>query len=248
MNRPHLPDLCSIFTLAALIHPLAATAQVPAPAPQPRQVTVTGEATVFVVPDQATIRFGAEIFDPNLATATGKIEQQSRALIAAVKALGIDEQDLQTSAVSVEIIYNQPNFLERRAIVGYQARRMYTLKLRDLTLVEKVVNSSLSNGANLFEGVEFESTQLPKFRDEARRLAARAAREKAEILATELSAKLGPVQSISEQSAPWFPANRANFQNQMAFAPAQGGADPGESLPAGRIAIRASVFAVFALE
>lgn len=235
------PQLVAVMML---LSPLAALGQVAQP--PPRQISVSGEATVFVVPDEVTVRVGVEMRGDTVAAAKEAVEERSRRLLNAAQRAGVPAEDIQTEILSVQVLYRQNS--DTREVSGYFARRMYVIKIKDLSLLEKVVDATLSNGANVLEGIEFQSRDLRKHRDAARKLAAQAARQKADLLAGELGAKVGQAQQISESGGVWFPMARGqNFQNAMQDMGGGGGQDS-ETLPVGKIAVRAAVSVTFSLE
>ena len=198
-----------------------ALAQTPPPA-----ISVTGEATVSVAPDQAQIDGGVtsdaktarEASDANNA-AMGKV-------LLALKAAGIDEKDYQTSRLSL-----QPQFAanykpsDRAAgIVSFRASNRVTVKIRDVTKVAGIIDVLVGAGANEIGGINFTVTQASKHLDEAREKAIADARRKAEIYAKAAGVTLGEPLSISEEGAP-----TPMFRGKMA-APMAAGAQvaPGE--------------------
>src|SRR5258705_12747502 len=142
----------SFATAIGLVAWLAgpALAQVPPPA-----ISVNGEATVSVAPDQAQIDAGVtseaktarEASDANNA-AMGKV-------LLALKGAGIEEKDYQTSRLSL-----QPESAPNRSsgpatIVGYRASNRVTIRLRDVSKVASVIDTVVGAGANDIRGINF---------------------------------------------------------------------------------------------
>ena len=71
-------------------------------------VTVTGEATVAVPPDTAVIRIGVSSLEKTAREAGEANAKQMTAVLAAIKASGIAERDIQTSRLSLQPQYD-PN-------------------------------------------------------------------------------------------------------------------------------------------
>ena len=189
-----------------------AMAQVPPPA-----ISVTGEATVSVPPDQAQIDGGVtsdaktarEASDANNA-AMGKV-------LLALKGAGIDEKDYQTSRLSLQPQY-APNRSGPSPVVGYRASNRVTVKLRDVAKVANIVDVLVGAGANELGGINFMVSQASKLLDDAREKAIADARRKAEIYAKAAGVTLGAPLSISEGSAPQ-PVFRSKMVAGMAAAP-----------------------------
>src|SRR5262249_40657177 len=135
------------------------------------------------------------------------------------------------------------------AIEGYIVRRGYAVTLRDTRLFEPFIDAALKHGANQINDISFATTELRKYRDQARQMAIRAAKEKAILLARELDSTVGKPKNISENGGyAYFGGNRwSNAMAQNAAQSAPGAPDSGENLPLGQIAVSASVSVTFDL-
>jgi len=199
----------ALAVAAATLLAAPALAQTPPPA-----ISVTGEATVSVPPDQAQIdggvtsdaRTAREASDANNA-AMGKV-------LLALKGAGIDEKDYQTSRLSLQPQY-APNRAGPSPVVGYRASNRVTVKLRDVTKVASIIDVLVGAGANELGGINFMVSQTSKLLDEAREKAIADARRKAEIYAKAAGVTLGEPLSLSEEgSAP--PVLRGKMMAPMA--------------------------------
>jgi uncharacterized protein YggE len=190
----------------------------------PAAISVTGEATVSVPPDQAQIDGGVtsdaktarEASDANNA-AMGKV-------LLALKGAGIDEKDYQTSRLSLQPQY-APNRNGPSPVVGYRANNRVTVRLRDVTKVAGIIDVLVGAGANDIGGINFMVSQASKLLDDARTNAIADARRKAEIYAKAAGVTLGEPLSISEEgaAAPVFRAGKMAVGGMAAAAPvAQG--------------------------
>jgi len=188
-----------------------ALAQVPPPA-----ISVNGEATVSVAPDQAQIDAGVtseaktarEASDANNA-AMGKV-------LLALKGAGVEEKDYQTSRLSLQPQY-APNRPGPSAITGYRASNRVSIKLRDVTKVANVIDTLVGAGANEIGGINFVVSQASKLLDEAREKAVADARRKAEIYAKAAGITLGEPLSISEEGQAPQPVFRGKVAAPMAI-------------------------------
>ena len=117
----------------------------------------------------------------------------------------------------------------------------------------------ITNGVNYVNGVDFRTTELRKYRDQARKMAIRAAKEKAEALTTELGAKLGKVYSINayDNGGIYGGSFRGGFngsynnsvQNVITTIPSGGASDNTvETFAVGMISVSASVNVSFLIE
>lgn len=233
------------FVLLAIAAPLAAQEQ-----SQKASISTNGEATVYVRPDEAIVSFGVETYDVSLDVAKKQNDEKSSTLIKAVLAMGIEEKHVATDRVEVELRYADRG-KPIAGIEGYYARRSYSVTLKDVKQLEKLIDTVLKSGANRLSGIEFRTTELRKFRDQARRMAIRAAREKAELLANELGVGVGGPRTISESGSYGYWGGRnynvnAFAQNSVQVMP--GGDGGGESTPLGQIGVTANVSVTFDLK
>jgi uncharacterized protein len=214
---------------------------------------VTGEAVVLVTPDQVVVTLGIEVREPALANAREKFEALAKRVSAAIADLGIAPEQVRTDCLEIAPYYHGNSAQERLVPEYYRVNRILAVTLKDPKLVDSLVSAALSAGATHVLDVDFRTTELRKHRDEARRLALKAAKEKATLLTGELGHRLGRAVSINEGSYGWYaynsyrsrPDNRS-YQYQNAIANAGGGAATGDTLvPPGQIAVSANVQVTF---
>src|SRR4051812_31819261 len=155
-RRTIAPVLVALCSLAA---PALAADE-----PMPRTVNTSGEAVVYVRPDEAVVGFGIESFGDTLDKAKQQNEEGSTRLLKAIKGLGIEDKHVQTDTVQIEIHYKEPAH-PTLGIEGYFARRAYSVTLKDIKQLEKLVDTALKNGANQLSGFEYRTSQLRKYRD-----------------------------------------------------------------------------------
>ena len=183
----------------------------------PPAISVTGEATVSVPPDQARIDGGVtsdaktahEASDANNA-AMGKV-------LAALKGAGIEEKDYQTSRLALQPQFATSSKASERTpgIVGFRASNRVTVRIRDVAKIANVIDVLVGAGANEIGGINFTVSQASKHLDEAREKAIADARRKAEIYAKAAGVTLGEPISISEEGAP-VPLYRGKMAAPMA--------------------------------
>lgn len=127
--------------------------------------------------------------------------------------------------------------------IGYLARIGLTVVLSELDQMEYVVSGLVDAGVNEITSTEFHTTKLKELRAQARELAVRAAREKAEIYASACSVSIGEVLHIQD-------VNPNVLRQEFHIAGARGGPvqqsiidnEPGQnSLDPGAIQVGAAV-------
>ena len=160
-----------------------------------RLVTVTGEGTISVPPDMATVHLGVTTQAATAREASDANARRMTALLTAIKGGGIAESDIQTSSLSL-----QPQMGGGNAprITGFQASNQVTVKARDLAALSGLLDKTIAAGANDLSGIEFAVSDRSKALDRARKDAIDDARRKAELYATAAGAKVGAVVTIGE--------------------------------------------------
>jgi uncharacterized protein YggE len=161
-------------------------------------LNATGEVTR--VPDLATISAGVV---SRASTATAALQDNARRMdkvIAAIKAAGITDRDIQTSSINLNPEYK---YVENQApqLVGYTASNQVTIRFRDIRNSGKILDALVREGANQINGpnmsVEHPETAL----DEARANAIAAGRARAELYARSLGMRVVRVVSVSESGS-----------------------------------------------
>ena len=196
--------------------------------PQGTLLSVSAEASAHRVPDVATLSTGVvtQAADANAAMRTNA--QQMDKVMAAIRAAGIAERDVQTSGINLNPQYK---YVENAppSIVGYQASNTVNVKVRDLSKLGKVLDAFVEQGANQINGPNFEVDKPDEAYDEARVAAIRKAQARAQTYADALGLKVRRIISIGEGGAS-FPrpmpmlramAADAGFAKETAISPGE---------------------------
>lgn len=189
--------------LAGLLLLLAvpAAAQLPPPALPPAKpptlLTLVVSAEVTRPPDAVRLSAAAVTTAASAVQALAENATRMTAVIAALKAAGIAERDVQTSGLSVSPQYKYvPD--QAPVLTGYQARNQVTLTSRKLAEAGRMVDALVKAGANDLQGPEFLLSAPDAAQDEARAAAVAKGRARAELYARAAGMKLRRITSISE--------------------------------------------------
>jgi len=223
-----------------------------------RSVHVSGTAVVNVLPDRALIQLGVQSNGRTPKEVQARNAATISKVIKAVKALGVEARDISTDRYIIQPVYEPYDSLY---IDGYRIYNIVSITLRDVDKASDAIAAAFQAGANQVVNVEFYTSELRKYRDQARQMAMKAASEKAGALAQAAGAQTGCVLNINENSWSyynghnwWYGGNNQNLWTQNAaqnVAPSSGsGPASGDDSPvsAGHISIRAEVSAAFALK
>lgn len=212
----------SLATAGAMLPAAPALAQqvaLPAPALEPGHslLSINGTAQSDASPDVALFSAGVTT---HAASATEALAENSRrmdAVIASLKRAGIAERDIQTSNLSINPIYSDPNreamMAARMAgqpyvppppeqqlqkIIGYTATNNVSVRQRDLKNYGRVIDTLVAAGANQINGPNFSLDNPEPLLDRARTQAIRNARQRAQLYADAAGLKIVRILSISE--------------------------------------------------
>jgi uncharacterized protein YggE len=252
--------LCTLAILAASAAPAQMVVQ---PEAKP-SISVQGEAVVYAVPNRILLSFGIETFDKDLTVAKAKNTAIQKKAIEGMKEAGLKEKDVNTDALTMEPVYRYDGDHRKylpESFLGYAVVSNFTVIISDPAKVDATVTKALEAGVNCIRGVDFQTTDFKKFREEAREAAMKAAKEKAQKMAGAIGQDIGKARTITEQDASsfyygyWQPGGRSgssrNFQmSQNAFID-RGGDDNNaqvDSVALGKITIRAKAYIVFELK
>src|SRR5882724_3139323 len=167
----------------------------------PAMISVTGEATVSVPPDQAQIDAGVTTEAKTAREASDSNNAAMGKVLLALKGAGIEEKDYQTSRLSLQPESGPNRSTGPATIVGYRAINRVTIRLRDVTKVASIIDTLVGAGANDIGGINFTVSQASKLLDDAREQAIADARRKADIYAKAAGVTLGGPLSISEEGS-----------------------------------------------
>ena len=165
----------------------------------PYTINVSGSGMASNTPDIADIQLGVEAVNDDAAQAISESTTKMKAVLDAVKALGIEDKDIQTVNYSmwVEQIYNQDTGIPTGQ-VRYHVTNQINVRLRDLTLTGKLLEDALTAGANNVGSITFGVSDPTELQKQARATAVENARAKAEELAAGLGVRVGKVRQVSE--------------------------------------------------
>ena len=160
--------------------------------------------------------------------------------ISYLKSQGIEPQHIQTQYISVS---PHRDYKNGNKITHYTASQSISVCIKDLSKYETISDELLSLGVNNLNGPTFRNSEMRKYKDEARKKAIVAAKEKAQLLAQQLGQSIGKAHNIKEVTGGWAP--RSAYANTISDD--ANGSDVGESFAPGQIEVRATVEVSFLL-
>lgn len=174
----------------------------PSPSNQPRTITVIGTGRASVQPDLADLRLGVTITAPTVESARSANSSTLAAVIGKLKALGIEDRDLQTSIVSVSPQYDYSREGSPPRLAGYTFSNLVAAVVRDVERVGEAIDAALTAGATNVDHIAFRVADQSTAEREAREAAVADARLKAETYAAAAGVTIEGVAAIVESGAP----------------------------------------------
>ncbi len=181
--------------------PLPARPDKPAAAHFPRTINVSAQGEIKTKPNLAILNLGVESIQPRLSAAIGEANTKMNELFEKLKALGIEEKDMQSEVSSTP----QQNFENGQAkISGYQVNNSITLQIHRLDQVTTILDTAQDLGINKISNLTWTLDDNSEARSQARTLAIQNALKNAQEIAKASGQKLGKLLSVSEGSSPPF--------------------------------------------
>lgn len=157
---------------------------------------VTGEGKVSVPPDVALINVGVQAQASSVKEAQEQLNFNINKVSEAIKKLGVEAKDIQTTNYNINPNYNYLSGSPR--ITGYTASSNLSIKVRQIDKANEVVDTATTNGANQVGGISFEVDDKTKAENEAREKAVAEAKKNAEQASKIAGFKLGKIINYSE--------------------------------------------------
>ena len=209
---------------------------------QPRLINSSGIGQIALAPELAYVYIGVQSQSDNVASALSTNNEKAQAIAQALRELGIEDKDIQTSSFNV---YPQQQYGPQGEVTGtlYNVDNTVYLTVRNLQILGQVLDVTVRAGANSINGISFDVTEESKNKAvaDARKLAVESARAQAQALADAAGVQLGPLQSLNAyqtgQPVPMYEA-KGGFAADAAQVP----------ISAGQINIRVEVSASYQIQ
>lgn len=203
-------------------------------------VTVRGEGIIRAVPDEVTVNVRVEHTGENTKQLKSQNDAVVKQILQYVKKAGVPDKDVSTLYMNLtrNYDYNTKTYV-------FAANQSLSIKLRDLSKYEQLMNGLMDTGMNRIEGISFSSSQKDALESEARKQAIRNAKMKADEYASVLNQTVGKAVSISEFGDGGEPRP---VLYKMAAMSDSAGYDEGATIAPGEMEIRTTVNVVFELK
>ncbi len=238
---------------ASMVDPGQSRAAMPAlNTAQPSGIAVSGTGMVFAEPDRAVVTLGVEARAETVSTARADAARAMTAIIAALGADGIAEQDIQTRSFDISPQYSRRERTDssgarynEQVLLGFIVSNQAAVNVRNMENIGGILDRVAEAGGDLtrIRGISFSSDDPTQLHAQAREAAVKDLMAKAQHYATLANVELGRIVYLSETGPT--PAVRANLpMAQAAFASSA----PASPISGGQLSVQVTVQGVFAIQ
>ncbi|MEH7009874.1 SIMPL domain-containing protein [Neobacillus niacini] len=153
-------------------------------------IKVRGEGEIAVQPDTASVNLGVVTESNELIGAQQQNSMVVNKVIDSLIALGIDRNQIQTFDYRIEAVYDYEQ--GKQIFRGYKITHILQVKIDDLSIIGKVVDTAVQNGANYVANVQFTTKYKDSYYQQALVMALNNASNKAKTIANTLRVSLNP--------------------------------------------------------
>ena len=180
-------------------------------------ITATGHGEARITPDRATVSIGVQTKAATAAQASAENARKQRAVIDALKSLGITDQEISTVEYSV-YPESAPTTTDERTprILGYTVSNSVRVDVQHVDRLGAIIDAALGHGANAINSVDFSSSNEDEARRAALALAVQHARGDAEAMARGAGGRLGELVDLTSEAG----ARPIEFGQRMAIGAA----------------------------
>ena len=176
----------AMVAAAALVTPVFAPAAIAAEV----EITASGPVielsvseSITAAPDLVTIGAGVSTQAPTAVEAMRQNSVQMRRVIDQILALGVAEEDIQTTGISLNAQYDYDRPNQRQVFRGYQVSNRVSIKLREIDETGAALDALVSAGATDLSGPTFSIEDDEAAKDLARERAVERAQQRAQAYA-----------------------------------------------------------------
>lgn len=209
-----------------------------------RSVSVQGEGTVRVAPDQATVTMVFRRRSEALMDAHNDVQRDLQTFVSSVEKANLPRDLVRNGGLrySPDYVYQEG---QAPRVVGFNAEMTVILRIDKIADVPRVMELAIAAGAAEVQPVQYRISNLEEKKTEARALAMKAARDRADELARGFGASVGAVQTIAEQ--PVYDMQPRYARMEMS-ADSAGSGESFAQIDPDAVEVRASVSATFSLK
>lgn len=166
-------------------------------------LSVEGTAQKYVKPDTALVNVGARFTDSSVSALKKKVDTDISKCKNEIIALGVEEGKIKSNYS----IYPEYDYQTGNKLIGYATYATIETTVKDITLVDKILEIAINNNLNVVSNVSFIIEDPDSVKETLRAEAVTEAKAKAQKMADETGIPLGKVINIVEGNT-YYPVYR----------------------------------------
>jgi uncharacterized protein YggE len=168
-----------------------------------RGITVSAIGQIKVTPDAANVSFTISLLRKTNAEALAAVSTVQAKARAVLTNAGVPKENITTTGLSIYPEYYYETGAKEPTLIGYRATQSTTAAIYSIAKAESVLDSLAAVSDDLrLSGISLFIGDPTKYEEKMRQIAVAKAKAKAAAYAKLLGRRLGPVQYLTETSAP----------------------------------------------
>ncbi|MFL5620384.1 MAG: SIMPL domain-containing protein [Gemmatimonadaceae bacterium] len=178
---------------------LSAQSAAPASVASSPSLVTSGQGEAKVTPDRVSVLVNVQTRASAAAAAAAANAQRTKAVLDALRSLGLSKDQLSTEGYSAypEMNYDRVGGTPR--VTGYVVTNSVRAESKRVDQAGAIIDAALGAGANLINSLSFYASSIDEPRRQAIALAVASARADAEAMAQAAGGRLGALQELSTQ-------------------------------------------------
>ena len=164
--------------------------------PTSPSISIGSVGEIKVSPDRANIQMSVQTRAATAAAAASENATRQKAVIDALRALGLNANQISTVGYNVmpEQRYEQNR---EPVVIGYNVTNTISVDVTDLSMVGRIIDTAISKGANMITSLNFFAANTDAARRQAIALAIQRARQDAEAAASAAGGSIGGLLEVN---------------------------------------------------
>jgi len=171
-------------------------------------ISVNGTGEVYAVPNTALFSFTIRTNATDVAVAQNDATAKVNSALEAIRALGVEDKDIKTTYYNVQPKYKYGYYVwgaKENPVIGYEVSQTTEVKISATDKTGEFIATLAELGITETTGPNFTVADEKSLQAQARKEAIDDAREKAEILASDLGVRLVRITSYYDNNDNGYP-------------------------------------------
>ncbi len=166
--------------------------------PPTRHILVYGDAQARAIPDRFRVGIDFSVVDPNAGSARQRVERSLQAVVARLRAAGVEEGGIVATSMSIEPAERYDQQLRLQVFEGTRVKRSLTAEFTRKIDLERFLDGLQTSDELRVTDVTTRLASERELRQALRAKSIDSTRSKAETIARAYGARLGALYSVSD--------------------------------------------------